>query len=72
MIGNFGRAMMLKYLREQRLDFETFAEHAVAIEGLPQTLAEVRRLVWLALCFVAQHGSPTSEAVADYLKEHHD
>ncbi len=70
MLGGLGRTMLLQYLKEQRQDLEAFAEYAVAIEGLPDTLAKARRLVWLALSFVAEHGSPTSETVAAYLEEH--
>ncbi len=70
MLGGLGRTMLLQYLNEQRQDLEAFAEYAVAIEGLPDKLAKARRLILLALSFVAEHGRPTSETVGAYLEAH--
>lgn len=69
MFGAYTRQLVIRYLQAQRTDLELFVEFAIAQEGLPDSLAKVRRLVWSALQYVAEHGTPTPEKVAEYLKE---
>jgi len=67
-VRGVGKTMMLNYLRDQREDFELFLEYAVLQEGPPEGLAGLKRLFWSALRYVAEHGTPTAEAVKEALK----
>ena len=62
-LGSFGRDIILKYVRDQKMDFLLFL--ALALDSGAKLTPD---LAWTALEWVCQHGTPTAEAVKEALK----